>query len=80
MSHSKLFTGLTKPVQKNIDNFLEGDIYSISNEEAISRKLTIVDVRTHEEYNNGRIPNALNYPIFDNLERADIGKIYKNLN
>ena len=79
MSHPKLFKGLTKPVQKNIDNFLDGDIFSISNEEAISRKLTIVDVRTNEEYNNGRIPNSINYPIFDSLERADIGKIYKNL-
>ena len=79
MSHSKFLSGLTKPFQKNLDNFFEGDVYSISNEEAISRKLTIIDVRTLEEYNNGRIPNALNFPIFDNLERAEIGKIYKNL-
>ena len=58
--------------KKNIDNFLEGDVYSISNEEAISRNLTIIDVRTYEEYNNGSVPNALNFPIFDNLERAEI--------
>ncbi len=79
MSHPKFFSGLTKPTQKNIKLFLDEEVYAISNEEAISRELTMVDVRTQEEFNNGRIPNALNYPIFDNLERSEIGKIYKNL-
>ena len=65
MRSSKFFSGLNKPVQKNVNNFLERDIYTICNEEAISRKLTIIDVRTHEEYNKGRVPNALNFPIFD---------------
>ena len=79
MSHSKFFPGLMKPVQKNIESFLKEDVFSISNEEAISANLTIIDVRTNEEFNKGRIPTALNYPIFDNLERTEIGKIYKNL-
>ena len=79
MSNLNSFTGLENLEQKDIDFFQDGEIFSISNEEAFFRGLTIIDVRTHEEFINGRIPNALNYPIFDNLERSEIGKIYKNL-
>lgn len=37
----------------------------------------IVDVRSPVEYNKGHIPGAVNIPLFDNAERAEIGTIYK---
>jgi len=37
----------------------------------------IIDVRSPEEYLKGHIPGAVNIPIFDNLERAKVGTVYK---
>ena len=36
-----------------------------------------VDVRTPKEYKKGHIPNAVNIPIFTNLEHSEVGKTYK---
>ena len=36
-------------------------------------------MRTAEEFEKGSIPTAQNFPIFDHLERSEIGKIYKNI-
>ena len=37
----------------------------------------IVDVRSPAEFQKGHIPEAVNIPIFDDLERAKIGTVYK---
>ncbi len=37
----------------------------------------IIDVRSPAEYENGHIPGAINIPLFDNSERAEIGIAYK---
>ena len=44
---------------------------------AESGKYPIVDVRSPAEYQKGHIPGAVNIPIFDDLERAKIGTVYK---
>jgi len=42
-----------------------------------SFKGLIIDVRSPNEYYKGHMPNSINIPLFDNDERAIIGKIYK---
>lgn len=37
----------------------------------------IIDVRSPGEYSRGRIPGAINLPLFSNEERAVIGTVYK---
>lgn len=37
----------------------------------------IIDVRSPAEYAKGHIPSSVNIPIFDNLERAKVGTVYK---
>lgn len=37
----------------------------------------ILDVRTPAEFEKGHIPNAMNLPLFDNKERAEVGTLYK---
>lgn len=37
----------------------------------------IVDVRSPGEFLNGHIPGAINIPLFDDHERAEIGTLYK---
>lgn len=37
----------------------------------------IIDVRSPKEFLQGHIPNAINIPLFDNDERAEVGTIYK---
>jgi tRNA 2-selenouridine synthase len=39
----------------------------------------ILDVRSPAEYDQGRIPGAINLPLFSNEERAAIGTVYKQL-
>lgn len=38
-----------------------------------------VDVRSPSEFQDSRIPNAINIPLFTDSERAEIGTIYKNI-
>jgi tRNA 2-selenouridine synthase len=40
-------------------------------------KTPIVDVRSPAEFHKGHIPGAVNMPIFNNLERARVGTVYK---
>ena len=49
-----------------IENFLEK-----------SESLTIIDVRTPAEFEQGHIPGAVNIPLFSNDERVIIGTLYK---
>ena len=37
----------------------------------------LIDVRSPDEYYKGHLPNSINIPLFDNEERAFIGKKYK---
>ncbi|MRR18621.1 tRNA 2-selenouridine(34) synthase MnmH [bacterium] len=39
--------------------------------------IPVVDVRSPGEYANGHIPGAVNIPLFDDLERAEVGTLYK---
>ncbi len=38
----------------------------------------LIDVRSPCEYYKGHMPNSINIPLFDNEERAIVGKVYKN--
>jgi len=38
---------------------------------------SIIDVRSPAEFTKGHIPGAVNIPIFNNLERAKVGTVYK---
>jgi tRNA 2-selenouridine synthase len=42
-----------------------------------SRNRLIVDVRSPVEFKKGHIPGAVNIPLFDDMERAEIGTLYK---
>ena len=64
---------------EKIEYFLSGFHDQVSVEEALCEKNSLIDVRTFQEYKKGSIPNALNFPLFDNLERAEIGIIYRNI-
>ena len=67
------------PIKKNFEKFLKGFCSKISPEEALSMDMNLIDVRTSEEFERGSIPTAKNFPIFDNLERSEIGTIYRYL-
>ncbi|MEK3806965.1 tRNA 2-selenouridine(34) synthase MnmH [Metabacillus sp. SLBN-84] len=43
------------------------------------KKITAVDVRSPSEYREATIPGALNIPLFNDEERAEIGTIYKQV-
>lgn len=43
-----------------------------------SRETPVVDVRSPKEYMEGHIPGAINIPLFDDRERAVVGKLYVN--
>jgi tRNA 2-selenouridine synthase len=38
----------------------------------------LFDVRTPAEFEKGHVPGAMNLPLFSNLERAEVGTLYKN--
>ena len=40
----------------------------------------VIDVRSPSAFNKGHIPTAYNIPIFKDTERAEIGRIYKQIN
>ena len=37
----------------------------------------IIDVRSPEEYYKGHMPNSINIPLFNDIERSVVGKKYK---
>lgn len=43
-----------------------------------SREGLLLDVRSPSEYEHGHIPGAVNLPLFDDDQRAEVGTIYKN--
>jgi len=44
---------------------------------AKARALPVIDVRSPGEFDHAHIPGAVNIPLFDNAERAQIGTTYK---
>lgn len=42
-----------------------------------SKGNNLIDVRAPIEFKKGHIPGAINIPLFDDLERAEIGTLYK---
>ena len=43
----------------------------------LAQQNPVIDVRSPAEYAYGRIPGAVNLPLFENDERAEIGTLYK---
>lgn len=43
----------------------------------LAKQNPVIDVRSPAEYAYGRIPGAVNMPLFNNDERAEIGTLYK---
>ncbi len=43
----------------------------------LSQTTPVVDVRSPEEFSRGNIPGSVNLPLFDNVERHEIGLLYK---
>ena len=43
----------------------------------LSKTIPVIDVRSPGEHEDGRIPDAINIPIFNNDERAKVGTRYK---
>lgn len=50
----------------SVENFIREDFKGVT-----------VDVRSPVEYEQGHIPGAINIPLFDDHERAEIGTLYK---
>lgn len=44
----------------------------------LSASLPLVDVRSPGEYSYGHIPGAVNIPLFNDSQRAEVGTVYKN--
>ena len=55
-------------------------IHQLSVDDFLSKAqaLPIIDVRSPGEYDHAHIPGAVNIPLFDNEERAQVGTKYKN--
>lgn len=45
----------------------------------LSDKLPVIDVRSPGEYKKGHIPGSFNIPLFDDNERSEVGKKYKQV-
>ncbi len=43
----------------------------------LRKTLPVVDVRSPGEYATGHIPGAVNVPVFDDAQRAEVGTLYK---
>ena len=44
----------------------------------LAKEQVLLDVRSPGEFAQGHIPGAVNLPLFDDDERAEVGKLYKN--
>ncbi len=54
-------------------------LYDIEIEDALELEDTVfIDVRSPSEYKEDTIPGSINWPLLNDNERIDVGKIYKN--
>ena len=55
------------------------DLRKLSPDEFLRHRaqIPVVDVRSPGEFSCGHIPGAVNIPLFDNLQRAEVGTLYK---
>lgn len=44
----------------------------------LKKEIPLIDVRSPSEFKQGHIPGAINIPLFNDDERATIGKLYKH--
>ena len=44
----------------------------------LAESIPVIDVRSPSEFKHGHIPKAVNIPLFDDVERAAVGTLYKN--
>ncbi|MFH1160525.1 MAG: tRNA 2-selenouridine(34) synthase MnmH [bacterium] len=51
-------------------------VVNVSDSLALTDETQVVDVRSPAEFLQGHLPGALNIPLFDNRERAEIGTLY----
>ena len=79
MNKSHFYSVQPKQYLGKIESFLNGFLDEVSVKEALYEENTLIDVRTAQEYEKGSIPDAFNYPLFDNLERTEIGVIYRKI-
>lgn len=56
------------------------DIRKLNPDEFLSlrARIPLVDVRSPGEFSCGHIPGAVNIPLFDDSQRAEVGTLYKN--
>ena len=79
MNRSHNYSVQPKQFLGKIKSYLNGLLDEVSVIEALCEENTLIDVRTAQEFEKGSIPDAFNYPLFDNLERAEIGVIYRKI-
>ena len=79
MKEAKDYSEKNFSTKIKLEKYLRGYFSKINIEQILNTDKILIDVRTFEEFEKGFIPSALNFPIFDNLERSEIGLIFKNL-
>ena len=79
MNESDSLPDQSRRPPKRAEDFLNGGFGLVSVEEALTDGIVLLDVRTAEEFAEGSVPDALSRPLFDNMERAEIGTIYKQI-
>ena len=79
MTNSNSLSTQLKSSSKRIEQFLKGGFPALSVEEGLADAKILLDVRSAKEFEKGSIPGARSVPIFDDLERVEIGKIYKQV-
>ena len=67
------------PKIQQINDLFHGTRDIVSIDAALSQNTTFIDVRTPKEFNEAAITGAINRPLFDDGERAQIGTIYKQI-
>ena len=72
MNRSHTYSVQPKQYLGKVESFLKGLLDEVSVKEALCEENSLIDVRTFQEYKKGSIPGAFNFPLFDDLERAEV--------